>query len=110
MWKVAMLPQSCHRYSHGLRTVERRSANEPPQVPQPKRSALRPRRVGRRHFSYSSVAPRASDCYDGPAPLEGPMSSKRRRFDRRGVDPGLALIVGIAVGTALVLLLASWWR
>ena len=32
MWKVAMLPQSCHRYSHGPRTVERRSANEPPQV------------------------------------------------------------------------------
>jgi hypothetical protein len=39
----------------------------------------------------------------------GLMSSKRRRFHRRGVDPGLALIIGIAVGTALVLLLASWW-
>jgi hypothetical protein len=38
------------------------------------------------------------------------MSSKRRRFERRGVDPGLALIIGIAVGTVLVLLLASWWR
>jgi hypothetical protein len=38
------------------------------------------------------------------------VNSKRRRFERRGVDPGLALIIGIAVGTALVLLLASWWR
>jgi hypothetical protein len=38
------------------------------------------------------------------------MSSKRRRFDRRRIDPGFALIVGLAIGTALVLLLASWWR
>ena len=48
--------------------------------------------------------------YDGPAYSRGRMSSKRRRFKRRGVDPGFVLIAGIAIGTALVLLLVSWWR
>ena len=43
------------------------------------------------------------------------MSSKRRRFGRRGVDLGLALIVGIAVGTAQALgafhksEIEKWW-
>ena len=108
MWKVAMLPQSSRRYSHGPKSSSAGPRTSRRQCRS--RSEARRGREGRAAAFLLRVAPRASDCYDGPGPLEGPMSSKRRRFDRRGVDPGLALIVGIAVGTALVLLLASWWR
>jgi hypothetical protein len=69
-------------------TAEHRSASAPPHGQRPSGGAISP-------FRASPLG--GSDCYNRPAPLRGPMSSKRRRFDRRGVDPGLVLIVGIAV-------------